>query len=159
MFSLTSLGTRWAGSLAKEEQWLTLSIIQHADKGWLINKSSLLTQMTIYSSLIVRWWVISCIYHFCFLCIILWLHFWSWLILDSDCRFLALFKVGRTALLFSRYPHINTWSLIHITRLNLFFKDFPEFACLWWNLLITKIDSSSWFLPLALGKYLQMHCS
>lgn len=79
IFFLTSLGTRQAGSLAMEWQRLTLSIIQLADKDWLINKNSLLTQMTIYPSLSVRWWVISHINHSCFLCIILWLHFLSWM--------------------------------------------------------------------------------
>lgn len=37
LFSLTSLGTRWAGSLATEQQWLTLSIIQRLTRiGWSI---------------------------------------------------------------------------------------------------------------------------
>lgn len=125
-FSLTSLRTRQAGSLAIEHQGLTLSIIQLADKDWLINKNSLLTQMTIYFSLIVRWWVISHIYHSCFLYIIPWLHFLSWMFLNPDYRFLALIKAGRTGFLFSLYPHINTWNLIHITRFNLLFKVFQN---------------------------------
>lgn len=100
-----------------------------ADKDWLINKNSLLTQMTIYPSLIVRCWVISCIYYSCFLCIILWLHFWSRLIFDSDNRILALFKVGKTAFIFSPYPHINTSNLILNTRLSTLFKYFPRICC------------------------------
>lgn len=66
-----------------------------ADKDGLINKSSLLTQMTSYPALIVRWWVICCIYYSCFVCIIMWLYFWFRMILHSHYRFLALFKVGR----------------------------------------------------------------
>ena len=106
LFSLTSFRITWTGGLATEQQWLT-SIIQLDDKGWLINKSSLLTQMAIYSSLIIRWWVISCVYHFYFLGIILWLHFWSWLIVESDNRFIALFKV-RGQCFYSDFIHTLT---------------------------------------------------
>lgn len=128
------------------------------DKDGLVNKSSLLTQMTGHPALIVRWWVICCIYHSCFVWLILWLHFWPRLIFDSHYRFLALFKMGKTAF-YSHFIHTLTlgiWLLL---------PDLISFSKVFQNRSLAikctdfKINVSNWlFLP-ASGWYLQVHCS
>lgn len=125
LFSLTSLRTRWEGSLAIEEQWLTLFISHPLTRiGWSIKAVFWHRWQVILHWLSGgEWYAASTT--LALYTLALWLHFWSRLILDSHYRFPALFKAGKTAFLLSLYPHINTWDLILITWLNKLFKGFP----------------------------------
>lgn len=160
MFSLTSLGTKWAGSLATEQQWLTLSIIQLLTRiGWSIKT--------------VFWHRWQFILH--------WLSGVEWYPASTILASYAL-SCGSISgpdwfltliigfLPYSKWVRQHLYShLIHTLTLGIWFliqdsvrfsNIFPEFAApnkmYWlWNTFIYN----SWLFPPALGQYLQVHCS